>query len=542
MVADADDRPNILVIMADDHAAAAFGCAGSHLSPLDPTPTLDALAREGTWMTRAYSTNSICTPSRASLMTGQYSHRNGVTVLGQPLPPDRQALAIEMGRAGYRTAMIGKWHLSRRPEAFDHYQVLPGQGRYFDPDFFVRGSDRPVRLPGHCTDVITDLALEWLSGAATTADDDRPFFLQLHYKAPHDYFEHAPRYDDLYADVDIPPPPGLDDRRVGSTGTAGVERDLTGVIATSIGRRNWRRNYVDDFAIDDKWTDDEARHAAYQQYLRRYLRCVRGIDDNVARVIDHLRSTGRWDNTVVVYTSDQGMFLGEHDMQDKRWAYEPSAQMPLIVRHPDAPGGRESDTLIANVDLPATLLDFADVEPPESFDGRSFAHAVFDRPPPADARDEVYYQYFMHMAHHDVPSHVAVIGRRYKAIFFHGAPGFHAWSPRSAVATPPGWELYDLETDPHETNNLAEAPEHAETLASMKRRLRRLRRRIGADRVPDEPADLRNAIKLANEAVDRHWTPDPDAVIAISRDVHKRFGNPTETARYRTPKFRSPGE
>lgn len=346
----ADGRPNILFIMSDDHAAHAIGAYGGRLAELDPTPTIDRLAREGTLLTNCFCTNSICTPSRATIMTGQYSHVNGVKTLDGEIAEPQQHLARLMKQAGYETAMVGKWHLAAEPAAFDFYSVLPGQGSYFNPEFLVRGPQpwpaNKYRVAGydskHSSDAITEISLKWLR---ERRKKDQPFFLMHHFKAPHDNFENAERYDWLYADVEIPEPDSLWKR--GRHGPLDQAQ-----YGTSVGKRNTRRNMGHHMFVDPDLPDDDYKRVAYQRYLKKFLRCVRGVDDNIARLIAQMEQSGELENTIIVYTADQGFMLGEHDCIDKRWMYEESLRMPFIVRYPQSvPAGTRVDAIINNVDF-----------------------------------------------------------------------------------------------------------------------------------------------------------------------------------------------
>ena len=472
-------KPNVLFIMSDDHAAHAIGAYGGRLAKLDPTPNIDRLAAEGVLFENAFATNSICTPSRATLLTGQYSHTNGVRTLSGSLPPARQALAHGMRGAGYQTAMIGKWHLKQEP-AFDYYAVLPGQGSYFNPVLRISGGRWPNNEKrfsgydsGHSSEVITNLSLEWLE----RRDRSRPFFLMHHFKAPHDNFENAERYDFLYEDVNIPEPATLwSEPNHGSEATKGT--------GTSIGKRNKRRNMGHHMFVDPELGDREYKRTAYQRYLKKYLRTVRGVDDNVGRLLDYLEESGELDNTIILYTSDQGFMLGEHDYIDKRWMYEESMRIPLLVRYPALASARaKRSELIANVDFAPTMLDLAGVEAPVQMQGRSFAPLLAGAAPP-DWRRSVYYRYWMHMAHHDNPAHYGIRTERYKLIFFYGL----ALDAEGAVDRPsqPGWELYDLKEDPNETRNVYGQPEYASIAARLKKELADLKRETGDtdDRYP----------------------------------------------------------
>ena len=467
-------RPNILFMMSDDHAAHAIGAYGGRLAPLNPTPNIDAIAAEGMLFKNAFCANSICTPSRATLITGQYSHVNGVTTLNGRIEPKRQYLAHLMKGAGYQTAMIGKWHLKEEP-AFDYYSVLPGQGSYFNPILREMGNGKwpnnTRRYSGydskHSSDVVTDISLNWLK----KRDASKPFFLMHHFKAPHDNFENAERYDWLYQDQNIPEPESLwKEPNHGSIATDGM--------GTSIGKRNQRRNMGHHMFVDSSLSKEEYKRAAYQRYLKKYLRTVRGVDDNIGRLISYLKETGQYDNTIILYTSDQGFMLGEHDYIDKRWMYEESHRIPLIVRYPGVVrAGTTSNFLVNNSDFAPTLLQLGGHDDfPEYMQGQSLL-PILKGHSPQNWRTATYYRYWMHMAHHDNPAHYGIRTHDYKLIFYYGlpldAPG------AQPKPTQPGWELYDLRNDPHEMHNVYKQPNYRQVADQLKQELLELKNDLG---------------------------------------------------------------
>ncbi|OWW24955.1 acetylglucosamine-6-sulfatase [Zobellia sp. OII3] len=507
-----EKKPNIIYIMADDHTTQGFGIYGSRLASLNPTPTLDKIAKEGMIFDNCFVSNSICTPSRAAIMTGQNSQMNGVLDLDGRLEPARQFLPIEMKKLGYQTAIVGKWHLKEEPAAFDYYQVLPGQGKYFDPEFRVRG-DKPwpnntVKTKGHSSDMVTDITLDWLK---TKRDPNKPFFLVHQFKAPHDDFENAPRYESYLADTFIPEPESLYERgNNGSIATRGKNDSLTRIIGSSVSHRNLIRNQAMNIYVDSsihrayrdadkirleeyvKWEmDDEERKytsKVYQDYVKKYLRCVKGVDDNVKRLMDYLEAEGLMDNTIIVYTGDQGFMLGEHDFIDKRWMYEESMRMPFFVRYPEKiKAGSRTDAIINNTDFAPTLIELAGGSTPDYMQGKSFKTILETGKEPEDWQKSTYYRYWMHMAHrHQNPAHFGVRTKEYKLIFFYGKYYVDTSDPNAEwdrenwgndfdTDTPAAWEFYDLKKDPKEMNNAYKDPAYAEVIADLKKELLRLR-------------------------------------------------------------------
>ena len=483
------DRPNVLFLMSDDHAAHALGAYGGRLASLDPTPFLDELASEGMLFENAFCTNSICTPSRATLLTGQYSHANRVTTLSGHLERDRQHVPNLVRAAGYQTAMVGKWHLKREP-AFDYYCVLPGQGSYFNPVMRESGGPWPSnvrRFAGydstHSTDAIVNASVEWLK----RRDRESPFFLMTHFKAPHDNFENAERYDFLYEETAIPEPESLwKTPNHGSESTRGA--------GTSIGKRNARRNMGHHMFVDPSLAAEAYKRTAYRRYLKKYLRTVRGVDDGVQRLLAHLEQEGELDRTIIVYTSDQGFMLGEHDYIDKRWMYEESMRIPLIVRYPGTvAAGSRSDAIVNNTDLAPTLLALAGAEAPDFMQGRSLLPLLTGATPP-DWRAATYYRYWMNYAHHDVPAHYGIRTKDFKLIFFYGLP-LDAPGARQAE-TRPGWELYDLRSDPAEARNVYGEAAYAGIAEELKAELLRIKTEVG---------DTDDKYPELLEIRERHW-------------------------------------
>ncbi|MBG7629556.1 MAG: sulfatase [Bacteroidetes bacterium] len=515
-------KPNIIYIMSDDHTTQGFGVYGSRLAKLNPTPTIDRIGNEGILFENAFCTNSICTPSRASIMTGQYGQVNGVKDLGGILPPDRQYLAHEMKKLGYNTAVIGKWHLKEAPEAFDYYNVLPGQGDYHNPTLysseetgekrtlrFEQGLNREVNATtyeGHSSDVIMDKSLEWL---AEKRDTSKPFFLMHHFKAPHDFFEHAKRYDDYLADVEIPEPASLwDNTGNGSIATRGYNDAMMDTIGSSVGHRNIIRNMGMHMEIDPNIPDPEYKKLAYQEYLKRYLRCVKGVDDNVKRLFDYLEKEDLMDNTIIIYTGDQGFMLGEHDYIDKRWMYEESMRMPFLVRYPKMiKAGSRTDAIINNTDFAPTIIELAGGKTPEYMQGSSFKEVLETGKEPEGWQQETYYRYWMHMAHkHSNPAHFGVRTKDFKLIFFYGRDyktrnnKAQKWanhpSSLSYIKTPVAWELYDLKNDPKEMNNIYNDAAYADVIKDLKSRLENIRKEVKEDD---------SVYPEIQEVIDAHW-------------------------------------
>ncbi len=508
----ASSKPNILYIMSDDHTTQAIGVYGSRLAELDPTPNIDRIGREGVMMTNAFCTNSISTPSRACIITGQYGNVSQVYDLNCSLPVENQYLPQEMSKLGYETAMIGKWHLGEQPESFDYYNVFYGQGSYFDPVLREKGMTDTVKYSpngkkyvigkqyeGHPSDIVTDISLEWLKNKR---DKSKPFFLCHHFKAPHDLFEFNPRYNDYLEDTFIPEPESLwDNKNNGSVATRGENGSLMSTIGSSVGKRNTIRNMGMHMDIDPALSDDDYKREAYQEYLKRYLRCVKGVDDNVKRILDYLEEIGELDNTIIIYTGDQGFALGEHDYIDKRWMYEETMRMPFLVRYPkEIKAGSTSDAIVNNVDFAETIIDMAGGKAPEQMQGDSFKEIIYSGVEPEGWKKSTYYRYWMHMAHsHNNPAHFGIRTKEFKLMFFYGLdyasrntggeqyPRTHISIEApdglnmSRLQTPAAWEFYDLRVDPEELNNCYDDPQYKEIIADLKIQLAELRDNVACE-------------------------------------------------------------
>ena len=452
-------RPNILFIMSDDHASHAISAYGSRINQ---TPQIDRLAKEGMRLANCFVTNSICTPSRACILTGQYSHLNGVYTLNDPLDPARDTIAKRLQAAGYQTAMIGKWHLHKDPAGFDYWNILPGQGLYYDPEFIEMGKRK--QYPGYCTDLIADFSIDWLK----KRDPNKPFFLMCHHKAPHRPWDPAPKYAKLFDDREIPEPDNLYDRYETRSQSAAQAK-------LKVGDDNTKRDLKVD--IPPELKGDALRKWAYQRYMKDYLRCVQSVDDNVGRVLDYLDSSGLAANTIVIYTSDQGFFLGDHGYFDKRFMYEESLRMPFLIRYPGViKAGAVNDDIILNLDFAATFADFAGSPAPAGNQGASF-RAQLEGRKAKGWRPSMYYRYWMHLADHGVPAHYGIRTKRYKLIHFYG----QALGKSGTIDRPtaPEWELYDLAKDPREMKNVYGDPAYSRIRSSLSAELKKQQTEVG---------------------------------------------------------------
>ena len=464
------NRPNILYIMSDDHAAHAMSCYGSRINR---TPNLDRIADGGMRFDNCFCTNSICTPSRASILTGAYNHVNGVTTLSTPMDNRLQTFPKLLQASGYQTAIFGKWHLGTGPDhcptGFDDWAVLPGQGLYHNPEFIFKGPDggTPRTVPGYVTDLITDMCLDWLQ----KRDRGRPFCLLYHHKAPHRLWVSDEAHAHLFLNQEIPEPETLLDDYANRAAAAAAAEMRVGVHMNGLDLK---------CEMPVGLPEPDLRRWAYQRYIKDYVRVIASIDDNVGRVLDYLDAEGLADNTLVVYTSDQGFFLGDHGWYDKRFMYEESLRMPFILRYPrEVQPGRVNDDLVLNVDFAPLFLELAGLPVPEDVQGRSLRPLLHGQTPD-DWREAMYYRYWMHKAHHNVYAHYGVRTQRYKLIYYYA----DALAQAGAIDEQhePEWELFDLQVDPHELRNVVHDPAYAGVAAELRDTLHRLQAEVGDQR------------------------------------------------------------
>jgi N-acetylglucosamine-6-sulfatase len=483
-------RPNIVFLFSDDHAFQAIGAYGSKVNQ---TPRLDQLAKQGMIFDRSFCANSICGPSRACILTGKHSHLNGFLRNGDRFDGSQTTLPKLLQQAGYQTAMIGKWHLESDPTGFDHWEVLPGQGHYYNPVFLQKDGSRK-QYEGYCTDLIGDFSIEWLE----KRDPDRPFFLMSQHKAPHRNWAPHPRHFGKYKLGTIPEPATLFDDYSGRSSLLKEnemsirghfhwghdmkfhgenlypQHFLGGLEDGEYNRMNdeqkkaWDAYYEpenQDFLAKMKageLSEQEITRWKYQRYMHDYLGCVAAVDENVGRILDYLDERGLSENTIVVYASDQGFYLGEHGWYDKRWMYEESLRMPLIVRWPGvARPDTRSGALVQNIDYAPTILEAAGVAVPTEMQGQSFVPVLKQAGvKPKDWREAIYYAYYENDAVHMVPMHDGVRTERYKAMYF----------PRTRE-----WNLFDLETDPQELKSVHADPQYATILQYLQSQFRELK-------------------------------------------------------------------
>lgn len=482
-----EERPNIVFIFSDDHAPHAIGAYDGWLKSVNPTPEIDQLAEQGMLFENSFCTNSICGPSRAVIQTGKHSHKNGFMDNGDRFDWNQQTFPKLLQGTGYQTAIFGKSHLKGKPQGYNEWAVLPGQGLYYNPDFYTK--DGQITIQGHCTDVVTDMAVDFLENKR---DTNKPFMLMVQHKAPHRNWMPAARHLTLYDDIDLPEPATLFDTWEDKAPPARHQEtsiidymhlnydlfvDLTpdftqGKPSKSEDPSSWRNMQRMSEEQMRVWRDaygpkDVAFHAAnlsgkdllrwkYQRYAKNYLRTIKGVDESVGRLVATLDELGLSDNTIVIYSSDQGFFIGDHGWYDKRWMYEESLKMPFIIKWPNVitPGSRQQK-MIQNIDYAETFLDIAQAAIPDDMQGRSLL-PLLKGESVNDWRDSIYYHYYEYPSVHMVPKHNGIRTERYKLMHFYEFGE---------------WEFYDLENDPEELNNLYGKSEFAELIETHKAKL-----------------------------------------------------------------------
>ncbi len=482
------ERPNILFIMTDDHS---YQTISAYSDKLIQTPNLDRIANEGVIFPNSFVGNSICAPSRATMLTGKHTHKNGQINNSITFDGGQVTFPKLLKAAGYQTALVGKWHLKSDPTGFDYWNILPGQGQYYNPDFIEMGEKK--RFEGYCTNLTTDFGLNWLDNR----DKEKPFCLLLHHKAPHRTWQPDTVHLDEFKDITYPVPENFFDTYKGRQ--AAIEQHLSirsadmdvqydlkmedpdGRVQSRFPwmkhtarmneaqKKAWEKHYkpiTKDF-LEKNLEGDELYLWKYQRYLRDYLACIRSVDENIGRVLDYLEENGLAENTLVVYTSDQGFYMGEHGWFDKRFMYEQSFRTPLLMRLPKGYNRKgEVPELVQNIDYAPTFLDFAGVEISSEIQGKSMKPLLIDDKN-TEWRDAVYYHYYEFPNEHMVKKHYGVRTDRYKLIHFYNDIDV--------------WELYDLEKDPDEMNNIFGKPEYAEIQKNLENRLSELQKEYDDD-------------------------------------------------------------
>ena len=480
----AETRPNILFIFTDDHCEQALS---AYDATRMATPNLDRIATGGMKFTRCYVTNAICGPSRAVIQTGKYSHLNGFVRNGNTFDGSQQTFPKLLRGEGYQTAVIGKWHLKSTPQGFDHFDVLVGQGPYYNPPMLFGGIEaEPTQREhtGYTTDIIRDKTLAWLK---EERDPEKPFMLMFQHKAPHRNWQPGPKYLNWLDDVTIPEPATLFDdysnrASPAANQTMEIKRHLTPSDLKLVAPTNldpyqlevWNKAYHkknnDYLARRDTMTEKEVIQWKYQRYVKDYLRCVKSVDDSVGDVLDYLKEEGLEGNTLVIYASDQGWYLGEHGWFDKRWMYEESLKTPFLAKWPGViEPGTTSDLIVSNLDFAETFLDAAGVTVPDDMQGESLV-PIFKGETPDDWRSTFYYHYYEFPGAHSVARHYGVTDAKHKLIHYYELGE---------------WELFDLTEDPDELNSVYGEPHYADKEKELKAELDRLREyyRVGADPV-----------------------------------------------------------
>ena len=508
-----DKRPNIVFLFTDDHAPHAIGAYNGWLKSVNPTPEIDKLAADGMLFENSFCTNSICGPSRAVIMSGKHSHKNGFMNNGNTFNWDQQIFPKLLQKAGYQTAIYGKSHLKGHPKGFDDWAVLPGQGLYYNPDMIFPGGERK-RIDGYCTDIVTDLAVDWLKNKRS---DCKPFMLMVQHKAPHRNWMPALRHLELYDEIEIPEPDTLFDKWEDNAPPARhqeleIDRhmdinydlfvDLTPDFNQPASQKRqdrsawhnlkrmteeqvskWRAYYGprDEALHKAKLKGDDLVRWKFQRYAKNYLRCVKGVDESLGRLRATLKDLELDDNTVVIYSSDQGFYIGDHGWYDKRWMYEESLKMPFVAYWPGVtkPGSR-SKHLIQNLDYAETFLEMAQTEIPSDMQGKSLVSIMKGENP--KWRDSIYYHYYEYPSVHMIPRHYGIRTDRYKLMHFYQFGG--------------EWELYDLKSDPDEKTNLYGEKDVKKLTAKLKKQLKDLQKHYEDDSdISEKPQEWQDKVR-----------------------------------------------
>ncbi len=534
----ATQRPNIVYIMCDDHAFQCISAYGSPISKLAPTPNIDRIAERGMRFDRAFVENSLSTPSRACLMTGLYSNQNGQRQLGEGIDTTRTFFTEQLQQAGYQTAVVGKWHMGCDPKGFDYYHIYNDQGQYYNPQY--RGTDTDGKYiveEGYSTDLTTDHALSFIEHR----DASKPFCLLLHHKAPHRNWLANTKYFGMYDNVTFPLPETFYDdyetrgsavrtQKMSVTKDMRWEQDFKVPemldtanadswdsylsLMNEVNRMNpeqriaWGKYYFprNRRLLEARLTGKELDEWKYQNYIRDYMSVIKSVDESVGRVLDYLDSHGLTDNTIIVYTSDQGFYMGEHGWFDKRFMYEESLRTPLLIAYPGhIQPGTVCNKLVQNIDYAPTFLDLAGISKPKELPGRSLTPLFKAGDKVKGWRNSIYYHYYDYPTYHMVRKHDGVRTDRYKLIHFYGAGGLDAVKENKYQRQPGtrehgcmtyltslGYfepkdsavnynELYDLQADPHELNNLYGKPGYEKITKQLQKQLTDYRKSIGVD-------------------------------------------------------------
>lgn len=534
----ATQRPNIVYIMCDDHAFQCISAYGSPISKLAPTPNIDRIAERGMRFDRAFVENSLSTPSRACLMTGLYSNQNGQRQLGEGIDTTRTFFTEQLQQAGYQTAVVGKWHMGCDPKGFDYYHIYNDQGQYYNPQY--RGTDTDGKYiveEGYSTDLTTDHALSFIEHR----DTNKPFCLLLHHKAPHRNWLANTKYFGMYDNVTFPMPETFYDdyetrgsavrtQKMSVTKDMRWEQDFKVPemldtanadswdsylsLMNEVNRMNpeqriaWGKYYFprNRRLLEARLTGKELDEWKYQNYIRDYMSVIKSVDESVGRVLDYLDSHGLTDNTIIVYTSDQGFYMGEHGWFDKRFMYEESLRTPLLIAYPGhIQPGTVCNKLVQNIDYAPTFLDLAGISKPKELPGRSLTPIFKAGDKVKGWRNSIYYHYYDYPTYHMVRKHDGVRTDRYKLIHFYGAGGLDAVKENKYQRQPGtrehgcmtyltslGYfepkdsavnynELYDLQADPHELNNLYGKPGYEKITKQLQKQLTDYRKSIGVD-------------------------------------------------------------